>query len=182
MKKFILFILAFVCIISLTACKNNDAEENINNFPIGTNDSSDAEKIGGGVQIPNPFEDFKTLEEAEEKSGIEISAPETIENYEISAYRAMENRLIEIIYGTQDEKIVLRKAEGDEDISGVYLNEDEGAWEKKEIVDIEVKCFIKNGKVYNAIWSDDAYSYALTAQMGISSDSITEYVEEISEK
>jgi len=74
------------------------------------------------AQIANPWTDTETLEEAESIAGVEIRIPEAVEPYTTLVYRAMEGEMLEIIFTDEDgeEGFRIRKAPGDEDISGDY--------------------------------------------------------------
>ena len=71
--------------------------------------------IVGGVQIPNPFTEVDTMDAAAEKTGFSLALPE-LENVVI---RVMNDEMIEVIAKGEDE-IRVRKAKGEDDISGDY--------------------------------------------------------------
>lgn len=147
------------------------------------------------VEMPNPFVDV-TLEEAIELAGFDFKIPDTIEGYDSRSIMVIENQLIQAIYGNEDEKaglsdeelnkidwekvnfdpdkIVLRKAKGNDDVSGDYN-------EYSEITAItidgkEVTMKGNNGTVYVAIWTENEYSFSVAANNGVTSDSMTSII------
>jgi len=76
----------------------------------------------GTTKMPNPFENYDSLEEAEEAAGVSIVAPEVIEESSSRVYRAIPGELLEVIYydESEDEVARIRKAQGTERIDGDY--------------------------------------------------------------
>lgn len=61
------------------------------------------ENSGSDVEIPNPFTDCATLEEAVKIAGFDFSSPDTVEGYGKKRIMAVENEMIQIIYTNADE-------------------------------------------------------------------------------
>lgn len=122
----------------------------------------------GVVQIPNPFEEYETIEQAQEAVGFELNAPEEINGCAERVFRVnRECGLLEVIYRDKDgdRAYTIRKAAGDGDISGDY-----NKYTYSSTVDgIEVKgegtsaCFL-------AVWVNGGYTYAVSAEKALSCD------------
>ena len=127
------------------------------------------------VTIANPFMTFDTLEEAEKSAGLSMNLPEMVGDHVISIYRSMPERMLEIIYTLDEDMIKVRKEAGNKDISGNYSAE---VYEERDlqIEDLTVHLQYKEDKIYNAIWTQDGYSYAMTADGGVSEQALTELV------
>lgn len=92
--------LGTLMLLSLAACRNSSNQSE---------------------QIPNPFTEYVTMEEAAQAAGFDLSVPDSIDGLEKSVICVdKEGKLIEVIYGGEDEKIVISKAEGNEDVNGDY--------------------------------------------------------------
>ena len=83
------------------------------------------------VEIPAPFVECDSLEEAEKKAGIPFDVPESIDGYEQRMILAFKegDAMIEVIYRNETDEndsvdsrdeICMRKAQGGGDISGDY--------------------------------------------------------------
>ena len=127
------------------------------------------------VTIANPFMTFDTLEEAEESAGLSMNLPEMVGEYIISIYRSMPDKMLEIIYTLDEDRIKVRKEAGDKDISGNYSAE---VYEDKDlqIEDLTIHLQCKEDRICNAIWTQDGYSYAMMADQGVSEQELKELV------
>ncbi len=106
-----------VMLVTLFACADKqNTEKSTESF--GNN--VDREMVG--TQMQNPFEDFTSLKEAEQRAGFELKLPNNIPaDYTATNYRVLINKskLIEVIYKNGNKEICLRKGTL-ENISGVY--------------------------------------------------------------
>lgn len=148
------------------------------------------------VEIPSPFTDCATIEEAATLSGFSLTAPDKIEGYSQKSIMAIENEMIQILYHNIDEyselsdkelneidwetidfmpdDVLIRKAISDEDISGDY-NEYENI-KTVSVNDLQVT-MRGNGECVNvATWKDGEYAYAISTSADISSDEMIELV------
>ena len=117
--------------------------------------------------MPNPFIDCESLEEACRISGINFVIPDDYDYGLTRVYRAMDGRMIEIIFKDGDEEVYrIRKglvSDLGEDISGDY-NE----YSVTTDIDYEgysVKIFgddKENG--LTAVWNDGTYAYSITCE------------------
>jgi hypothetical protein len=160
MKKIIVIVLCAILALSLAACGAKS--------PANSSASQSKEPVQGGdvtVQIPNPFVDCKTLDEAEKIAGFDITLPGRMpEGYSQSAIRAVKNTMIEIIYNNGSDEIRIRKGTGSEDISGDYNEYKE--FETATINNLKVTLKEVNGKVNTAVWYGGGYAFAVTANLG----------------
>lgn len=111
------------------------------------------------VQIPNPFTEYSSLEEAVMATGFKITVPDEIEGMDEVTYRVMPGDMIEIIYSGMDEaEIRIRKAYGNEDISGDYNS----YADSNEVVIGQKTVTMKgnDGKYTLGIWNEGDYSYS----------------------
>ena len=184
MKKGIAILLATLLLLSLAACArkpeegNKPAEtenkpEEIENAPTGL----------GNVQIPNPWVDCATLEEAAKLAGFEIAVPGGFDGYPNQMIQAMEKSMIQVLYfdGDPDAEdssmVMVRKGTGSEDISGDYNVYSEQETVQMHGVDVQLRG--EKGLVYSAIWTWEGCSFAINADKGLSRDAISNAVEEM---
>ena len=88
------------------------------NQPIGGDPATwgpDNQPSDNGVQPPSPFQPCDTLDAAEEMAGFDLTLPKTADKLE-----AIENEMIQAFYGEDGTDMLIRKALGNEDISGDY--------------------------------------------------------------
>jgi hypothetical protein len=144
-------------------------------------------------EMPNPFVDYDTLEEAEKAVGFDISIPESVtvngkeyaeKNYQV----ATDLSLIQVFYMDNEDLPVLmiRKASGTEDISGDYneyaITKSVSDVFESEGSSVEVK--IKgnsNDAMCLATWVKDGYSYAVSLEDSIiTEDEMLDIVSQVS--
>lgn len=72
--------------------------------------------------IGNPWSNWDSMKEAEAAAGFSFDLPEMIaDTYTATAFRTLNNELIEVIYRDKDYEIRVRKQKGEgQDISGDY--------------------------------------------------------------
>lgn len=137
----------------------------------------DTDPLGkmGGVQIPNPFVEYETLEAAARAAGVALTVPEAVNGSDRRVFRAIENDLLEVIYRKGEEETArVRKAPGAEDVSGdynVYAQVDTAA-----VNGTTVTLKGGSGKVNLATWTAEGYTYAISVEGGISSADMTRLV------
>lgn len=132
----------------------------------------------GDVQIPDPFVDHATLEEAARAAGFELTAPDTVSGSDGRVFRTIENDLLEVIYRRgEDETARVRKVPGSQDVSGDY-----NVYPQTGTVSVDGREVTMRGsgdKVSLAVWTDSGYSYAVSAAEGISRSDMTALVSAI---
>ncbi len=132
--------------------------------------------ITSSVAQANPWEDFKTLSEAQEAVGFEITTPDMSDYGDEELYRvcAALNEL-EIQYLTDDEQqAYIRKAGDNGDISGDY---NEYAYED-ETSDVTLKGDSES-EIKLAIWTSGDYAYCIIISQGVDSETMKSLVSEV---
>lgn len=163
MKKLFVTALCAILVISLAACGKQAA---MKGGASRTDETRTNEGLGGNsVQIPNPFVDCTTLEDAQELAGFNMTVPGKMpEGYSESAIRVIKNKMIEVIYTNGDQEICIRKGTGSEDISGDYS--EYGETNTVSVDDVQVTMKGNDGKVNVATWVDGEYTFAITVNPG----------------
>ncbi len=133
----------------------------------------------GLAGMPNPFTDNDTLEEAEKNAGFSIQVPDKISGVSATAFRNLDQELLEVIYYNGDQEVArIRKGTTRDDISGDYTKYSEVKTEK--IGDRDVTLKGNDGKVVLAVWKDGEYSYAVSVdQQGVNHDEMAALVEAV---
>lgn len=127
------------------------------------------------VAIVTPFVSFETVEEAEKAAGFMIDTPETFRNSTETAVSVYNGNMIEIKYSAGDAGLLsIRKAAGNEDISGDYNRYDNE--ETITVSDITATIKGDEGLVNCAVWNTDGYSYSLTSASGITVEEAEELI------
>lgn len=130
------------------------------------------------VQIPNPFVDYATLEEAVAAVGFDFRVPETVDGYPAKVIQVMDGELIQVIYLNGDERLFVRKAAGSDDISGDY-----NVYSEAQTVTIggcEVSFEGENGEICLAKWTQGGYTYAVMPDVPMSAAAMTDLISQIS--
>lgn len=160
MKKPIIIVLCAVMALMLVACGGQSL---------------------GGAQIPNPFVDFKTLEEAQNLAGFDIALPDNMpEGYSKSAIRAVKDTMIEIIYTNGSDEIRIRKGTGSEDISGAY--NEYTVTDTVTVGGLQVTMKGEDGKVNVATWVNGEYTFAITINLegtGFGKDVVSDMINSV---
>ena len=167
--------LALAMMPGLAACGKNETADAGQNEAARNEAQNEAQnEAGTGMMIPNPFEDFGTLAEAEKAAGFWIGLP-VMADATKTVYRAVSGEMIEVIYYKGDDEILrVRKAPGTDPIDGDYNTyEKEANVSFTDMVNAPVILEKLNGdKVYNATWTTASngknYSYAITSDTGLS--------------
>ena len=118
MKKAIIITLLAAMGMTLTACQSAAASEAANDTASANVNVGDTD--GESVQIPNPFVDCDTVEEAEDLCGMKISVPDSISGYGEKSVSVMDKQMIQVMFTNDNDDMTFRKAFGSDDISGDY--------------------------------------------------------------
>lgn len=114
------------------------------------------------AQIPNPFVDCDTLAQAEQLAGFSLTLPADIKADGISV---LSGDMIQVLC---EDGLSIRKALGDEDISGDY-----NTYPQVETVAVQGHAVTLKGEgdqVTVAVWTADGYTYAIHSETGLSRD------------
>lgn len=174
-KKIFALALCALMSLSLAACGKNgqNTETNSGTTSPDTNKSTS----GDSAQIPNPFTECDTVEDAEKVAGFDITVPENIpEGYELDYISAVENNLLQINYKDKDgNEMLLRKGAGSDDISGDYNEYTEN--NTVSVGDLSVTMRGNSGTVSVATWTNGDYTYAIDMTgAGLSTDAVSALV------
>ncbi|MEA4847802.1 MAG: hypothetical protein VB106_11275 [Clostridiaceae bacterium] len=155
MKKLIAITLCAVMVLSFAACSINSPSK----------DNPQKEAIGGDVEIPNPFVDCDTMDDAEKIAGFNVTMPAKMpKGYVQKLIQAVENDMVQVFYEDGEKEILIRKAKGSRDISGDYNEYKEN--NTVSVGSLKVSTRGNNGKVNAATWVDGEYTYSITANLG----------------
>ncbi len=139
MKRIIILTIFNMMTVLLTACKKETTAE-----------------------LPNPFVEYETMEEAEAAAGFTINVPDRVpEGYTLSAIRVIENELAELTYVNGEDEIAYRQGKGSEDISGDYTEYSET--NEVKVGDIQVTTKGNEGVVNVALWTNGDSTYSIGA-------------------
>lgn len=129
------------------------------------------------VGMPNPFTEYKTIDEAKKTLKFEAKLPSAVPSgYKLEYVSVMSDDFLNLTYKNGEKEITYRTAAGTEDISGDY-----NIYEKTEVIEaggcaVTVK---GNGEKYNlAVWNNGD-SYAISSSEGLSKDEIVKIAENI---
>ncbi len=158
----------------------NDTISFLNELPSeesDTENSNDLENLIIGMA--NPFTDHDKLADAEAESGVSLTLPEAIVGYKAKDYRAAKDlKMTEVLYFDRTEnELRIRKAEGNEDISGDYNDYAEISSHAIDGKAVTMKGH--DGKIYLAVWEKDGYSYSVSSDEGFSLAMMSNLVREI---
>ncbi len=159
MKK-LLAALCALCLLPLSACGANGAS-----------------KGGAAVGLANPFVDYATLGEAEKAAGFTLSAPERIDGFDPPSVQLMSGKMLQLIYRSGDQRLIVRKAAGGDDISGDYNSCAETKSVRINGADVSFRG--ADGAVSTAVWCAKGYSYAVLSDTPLATDILMDLIAEI---
>ena len=179
MKKLLVFTVTAAMLQSLAACAQSAKPAAKPDQPAQTEqaETTDTEN----VQIPNPWTDYDSKDDAAQAAGFDLTVPDEISGCSEKSYRVLSaagDVMFEIIYASgEDETARIRKAPGANDVSGDY-NE----YAETETVDaggVSVTMKGENGLVKLAVWTNGDYSYVLSVESGLSQSDMAALVSNI---
>ena len=131
----------------------------------------------GNVQIANPYLVCGSLQEAAEAAGFSLAAPENIPGYDRVSILAVSRELIEVRYQSGEDTVSIRKAAGTGDISGDYNSYAESRSLSVNGMTVAVKG--DHSRAYLATWTNDGYTYAISASAGLDVESLSGLIREV---
>ena len=153
-------LLCAVMVLLLAACGGKTTE---NNEPNASASSESTEIKQENVQIPNPWTECDSIEEAAENAGFAFETPKEIGDYKITSVCNLDQTMIEVVYQLTDDEekeITIRKGSGTDDISGDYTSYSES--KQVKIGEYDVTEQGDEGSVNLATWTADGYSYSVS--------------------
>ena len=133
---------------------------------------------GENIQIPNPWQECTSLEEAGKLAGFSFTAPESVDGYTERYIAAIENEIAQVIFSNGDDsELYFRKGLSSDDISGDYNT----YAEQTELTSGDAAVTMKgaDGLVQLAIWQADGYTYAVSVENGLTADAMAELVAQV---
>ncbi|MGN1423228.1 MAG: DUF4367 domain-containing protein [Oscillospiraceae bacterium] len=133
----------------------------INTLELGNTDNTAAVGDNTGVQIPNPWQEYKTVSEAANAAGISFNAPNKLGKHKLSHIQAADG-IVEVSYTKNGNEISIRKGAGTDDISGdfeTYKNVTE-----KMINGCNVTLKGNGEGIISAVWTDGECSYSIYSE------------------
>lgn len=124
------------------------------------------------VQIPNPWVDCKTIEEAQTLAGFDFQLPELPEGYTIDHISVIKDEILQVICTKGEQELCIRKGVGTEDISGDYNTYDTTV--TKELTANNATLKGNDGNFYLAIWNDGEYAYAVFSSEALTEEEMTQ--------
>lgn len=184
--KVVVALAAVVCVgfgayMSMNNSKNT-VKEVQEEVVIKTDDqNNEVVEVLDNAEIANPWVEFTSLSDAVAAVGFDFTAPDYISGYDNVSYGVMEeDKLIQALFTTGDNSdacVEFRKAEGSDDISGVYTT-----YSTNEIVVINGKEVVMQGDdgIINLVtWVDGNYSYSIYASLGFTQEVMFDYVAQV---
>lgn len=174
MKKVFAFVLTAAMLLSLAACSTAAKTDRADQTPAAEQTQTET------VQIPNPWTEYASLDEAEKAAGVDCTIPDAIGGCSGTSFRVLDSdgeTMLEVIYADGETEIArIRKAPGADDISGDYNTYDA---QDVAVGDVTVTMKSADGLVKLAIWQDGGYTYAVSVEAGLSADAMAELVSQI---
>lgn len=116
------------------------------------------------VAVESPYQEVNSLQEASKIAGFDMKVPDSIGEYSNQLISVIDSNIIEVRYLSSDEQstgIIIRKSGGDEDISGDYNNYSTNIAEHIDGKNVNLRG--DGEKIFVATWTEDGFSYAVTA-------------------
>ena len=129
------------------------------------------------LRIANPFKEHDSLESAALAAGFPLTVPDAPEGYGDRLIQVMGESMIQVIYRSGEDRLLIRKATGDGDISGDY-NEYEESW-TVTVDGSPVNFRGSGGLVSVATWSRDGFAYAVDLDMPMDESLLTAFIKKI---
>lgn len=169
--------LCMVCVCALSACgsKTDDAIS----MPIEPVHTTDAvteylKENPPMTQIVNPWSDCTTIEEAEDIAGFKFNSIKSAEVNAISVMKGSDYTIIQISFYDGENKVTIRKANTEENISGDY----NVYTQKNPIIKDEITISVQgNDNLYSLVeWNRNGYAYSISCGQGVELEIIESYL------
>ena len=131
------------------------------------------------VQIPNPWRYCATLDGAADIAGFAMTAPEQVMGKDVAFIQAVQDSTIQVFFGDEGDRVLIRKGVGEGDISGDY-----NSYDVTQIITVgETPVTMKGngeGLYSTVVWTAGGYSYAILLDTPAIVDTIIDLVWHIS--
>ncbi len=174
MKRIIVFFMAIIMVLALSACGTNKSEDGTVSVDSANSGSVQEDVVDGedNNQVTVPFTEYETMDDASVAAGFALTVPETaagLSEQIIQVYEGDPN-MIEVIYQDDNSSVTVRKeasgSRGESDISGVYVDYDEKS--EEDVNGIRVTLTGDNQLVHVATWLRGDYNYSVYSDAGMS--------------
>ncbi len=139
-----------------------------------------ADKDVAGMQIPNPFVDCATMEEAAKLAGFNMTALEKVDGFDEKSISVIENELFQVVFRNDEdgneEEICIRKGTVEWVCRRDYFDSVEGVTGAVGYACGTMKG--RDGKIMVASWRADGHSYSITST-GISPERMAGLIGEV---
>lgn len=137
----------------------------------------DFEKAGGQTQIPNPFTEYETIDEALKAVNFNALYPANApEGYEVSDIFVMSGEMLQIVYKNADNEIMYRTQKGTEDISG-----DCNTFKSTQALKVgDITASVRtsdNGM--SVIWTSNGLTYSVYSDKALTNESISSIISSV---
>lgn len=163
-KRLLPLLLCAACALSLAACGAKEAA------PAPAPEAP-------GARIANPFVDYATLAEAEADAGFTLSAPARIDGWDDPKVQLMNGKMLQLIFRSGDDRLIIRKQSGTDDCSGDYNSYPETKTAKINGSSVTLKG--ADGKYRTAVWTANGWSYAVVSDVPMAPDILMDLIVEI---
>lgn len=125
------------------------------------------------TMVTNPNVEYQTLKEAEDAVGFEFGID--LSTFDNLTYTIINNEILEIEYEENSQKLICRKAKGDEDVSGDFNKYDATYDVDVNGVNVTISTSSDNTLV---TFNYDGYAYSFSSNY-LSEDEMLKFVSEI---
>lgn len=137
----------------------------------------DFEKAGGQTQIPNPFTEYETIDEALKAVNFNALYPANApEGYDVSDIFVMSGEMLQIVYKNADNEIIYRTQKGTGDISG-----DCNTFKSTQALKIgDITASVRtsdNGM--SVIWTSNGLTYSVYSDKALTNESISPIISSV---
>lgn len=137
----------------------------------------DFEKAGGQTQIPNPFTEYETIDEALKAVNFNALYPTNApEGYEVSDIFVMSGEMLQIVYKNADNEIMYRTQKGTGDISG-----DCNTFKSTQALKVgDITASVRtsdNGM--SVIWTSNGLTYSVYSDKALTNESISSIISSV---
>lgn len=136
------------------------------------NDNNEEEIVG----MPNPFVEYKTVDEAQKVLPFSAVVPSNVKGYELKNVSVMSNEMLQLIYKNGDKEITYRVEKGSDDISGDYNEYKDIKTVKVGDVEIKVR---KSEETMSTIWTNGDLTFSLYSNGNLTEKDITDIISSI---